>query len=52
MEEAFQKVHFRMYHNKEIPSLIGLEKWTFAREIKRHRALFLVLGLYFLSGVL
>ena len=38
MDDAFQKVRFRMYHNKEIPKLIGVEKWTFAREIKRHKA--------------
>lgn len=37
MEDAFKQVHFRMYHNKEIPALIGIEPWTFAREIKRHK---------------
>lgn len=38
MENTFQKVHFRMYHEKEIPVLIGLEKWTFASELERHKA--------------
>ena len=37
MEDAFQKVHFRMYHNKDIPALVGIEPWTFARDIKPHK---------------
>lgn len=37
MDDAFKKVQFRMYHNKELPALVGIEKWTFAREIKRHK---------------
>lgn len=37
MEDAFQEIQFRMYHNKELPKLVGMEKWTFAREIKVHK---------------
>jgi hypothetical protein len=38
MENTFQKVHIRMYHEKEIPVLIGVEKRTIASEIERHKA--------------
>ena len=34
MEDDFKKIQFRMYHNKELPQLIGLPKYTLNRDLK------------------
>lgn len=34
MEDDFKKIQFRMYHNKELPSLISLPKHTINRDLK------------------
>jgi hypothetical protein len=34
MDEPFKQVQFRMYHNKELPDLIGLPKATLNRDLK------------------
>ncbi len=35
--EYFLKVQFRIYHNKELPGLIGINKRTLNRDLKPHR---------------
>jgi hypothetical protein len=37
MEDDFLRVQIRMYHNKELPALIGLPKATLNRDLKPHR---------------
>ncbi len=37
MEDDFKRIQFRIYHNKELPKLIGLPKYTLNRDLKPHR---------------
>jgi len=34
MDDPFIEVQYRMYHNKELPALIGLPKYTLNRDLR------------------
>ena len=37
MDDDFKRIQCRLYHNKELPELIGLPKYTINRDLKPHR---------------